>query len=109
MSNGINLPLAVLVLEEQLRRGASPPGLSTQTDQQNNNLNLNPINQNQNNQNQINQNQDNQNRINQNQNKLQNQNPNNLQNPNLNNFNNPLLREAVKIFILSFIGPDLHG
>merc|ERR1712227_764347 len=28
VSNGINLPISVLVLEEQLRRGTNPPGLN---------------------------------------------------------------------------------
>merc|ERR1712154_678272 len=28
VSNGIDLPLSVLILEEQLRRGANPPGLN---------------------------------------------------------------------------------
>merc|ERR1711990_966815 len=55
-SNGIDLPLSVLILEEQLRRGANSPGLNPedtltnqiQNNQQNNNQN-NRFSQNQNN------------------------------------------------------------
>merc|ERR1711997_65308 len=56
ISNGIDLPLSVLILEEQLRRGANSPGLNPedtltnqiQNNQQNNNQN-NRFSQNQNN------------------------------------------------------------